>query len=227
MTLTNSQKQLYNQHLSTYKRRQNKPYTTRADFDTFVKDKPEDYQCLIRLDNFFTNHPAVNRKLFFDAPYKIYEDKDFFNLGYYNSQAAIKSYTLYLKQLSEQSPDSASQLEFITDSLKFIHQFCMDKKIYLRQYFEHSEGQNLSWVANFANHNTSIYALIGFTYFGTPIKDLMMSLPFDEIQMFFENELTNYTIYKTNLDNSKTAKKLIMEGIKIIDKRISKDLKST
>jgi len=39
MSVTNEQKNIYNQHLSTYKRRQNKPYTLRENFDDFEAKK--------------------------------------------------------------------------------------------------------------------------------------------------------------------------------------------
>jgi hypothetical protein len=224
--ITENQKRIYNQHLSTYKHHQNKPYTLRENFDEFAEKDAEHYQCLIKLDNFFYNHKYVNRKLFFDAPYVIYEDREFFDLCFYNSQAAIKCYTLYIKQLEEQSPDGKSQLEFISDSLKFIRDYCIERKVHLIDYFKLNDCITSQWGIDFVANNVSIYVLLGFEYFNIPIKDMMIGMPQEERELFFENALNNYALYKEKLGNSKKAKKLVIEGIKAIDKNINENLQS-
>lgn len=226
MSITEEQKRIYNHHLSTYKRHQNKPYTLRANFDEFEKEKPEEYVCLVKLESFFNNHDHVNRKLYFDAPYRIYEDRDYFDLCYYTSQAAIKCYTLYLKQLNEQSIDAPSQIEFIKDTLTFIKDYCILHRLPLLQYLNFKENLTFTWATHIAEHKTSIYVIQGFDYFNFRIYDHMFEMQPDERELLLENIVENYATYKAKLDSSKLAKKLIIEGLKIIDKSINESLKS-
>jgi hypothetical protein len=226
MSVTVNQQKIYNQHLASYKQRQGKPYTQRANFESFSEDKPEEYLALMKLDKFFTNHPYVNRKLFFNAPYYIHSDREYVDLCFYTSQAAIKCYTLYLKQLEEQSPDSDSQMEYILDTLAFIRDFCIEHKIGLRDYFKHIDGVTYSWAKNYAANNTSIYVLYGFEFFNIQVYNLMIGMPPDERALFFEDALNNHVNIKEKLNKSKKAKQLIIKGIQEIDKIIKEHLKT-
>ena len=222
MTITAPQRSIYNQHLASYKSQQGKPYTYKKDFSDIEDKKPEVCVTLAKLDLFFRNHPAVNRKQFFAAPYGIYDDVDYYNIGYYTSQAAIKSYTLHLKQLRGQSPDSAAQVELIRDSLVYIKDFCTKYSIGIKDYFKASQGVVPAWVVHYAEHNVSAYALLGFTYFNFQIKSLIFSIPPDEIEFFLSDLLENYSTYMEKLDNSTTAKTLVLKGIPAINGSINK-----
>lgn len=224
MPLTEDQKRIYNHHLSTYKRYQQKPYTLRQKFDEFQEENPEHYNALVKLESFFKNHQQVNRKLFFDAPYEIYEDCDYFDLAYYTTQKAIKCYTVYLKQLNTQSVDTPSQLQFIKDTLSLIKEYCIEHKITLVQYMSFKDGLTFAWASHIASNQTSFYVILGFNYFNFNVFDHMFEMPDDERTMLLGNIVENYLIYKTKLDDSKSAKRLVIEGLKTIEKSINKHL---
>ena len=119
MEISHNLKGIYNLHLSTYRTNKNKPYKIRQNFDNFAEEHPEDYKHLLRIEKLFSMCPAINRRLYFRAPYHIYKDKEYFDLRYFTTQSAIKSYNLLLKEHEGQSPDSPSQIEFIKESLFF------------------------------------------------------------------------------------------------------------
>jgi len=227
MSITENQKRLYNLHLQISRRHQEKPYRLRENFDNFAKEKPEEYLWLQKLDAFLTIHPQINVKLFFTAPYHIYDDQDYFSLNYFVSQSAIKAYTLYLKEIHDQSPDSPFQLEFIKDSLTFLKDYCIEQKIDLLQYLNKMEGITYMWTVHLAEHKISPYIIIGLKYFQLPVHDLIFSIPDDEREMLIADLAKAYLLYTTRLDNSTQAKKLTIEGIKIISQHITKHLQST
>lgn len=226
MALNEDQKKLYNFHLAFFKRRQNKPYTLRVNFDNFEKEKPDEYVQLVKLDRFFRNHDAVNKRLFFEAPYKIFEDREYFDIGFYNSQAAIKCYTTYLRQMEQQDPDCMDQCQFIIDSLIFIKDFCCENKITVINYLKHKEQLSLSWAVHLAEHKTSFYVILGYTYFGVRIRERISDIPPDELDMLMGTIVKNYDIYQNKLDNSEKAKKLVKNGIEKIDKLVNEYLKN-
>jgi len=222
------QKRLYNLHLATYKRHQKKPYTHRMNFDNFEREKPEETLWLLKLEKFFTNYSKINIKQFFDAPYVIHEDKDYFSLEFYTAQAAINTYRLYMKQAETQLPDSICQLEYIKDSLKFIKEFCIKQKIRLVDYMFYKEGLTYSWAVHIAEHKTSIYAIMGFSLY-TPEKiyDHMFEMPDDEREMLLGDIVNNFPIYKAQFEKSVTAKQLLIKGQEVINKEIEKSLNNT
>jgi len=224
MPLSDFQKYLYNLHLKVYRKKEQKPYTERKNFDNFETEHPDKYASLIKISQMLTSMPHINKKLYFEAPYALYPDKKYFGLDFYTKQLAIKVYTLYLKQLNEQSPDSPSQLEFITDSLKFVRDFCIQEKIELSVYFNHKSCVVYSWAKHIAEYHTSPYFIIGFAYLGVSVYDLMMDMPDDERELLLGELPHNYASYKCKLDSSEKAKMLVIKGLKAIDESIQKEL---
>jgi hypothetical protein len=205
-----------------------KPYKLRQNFDNFAEEHPEDYKHLLRLERLFANCPSINRKLYFRAPYHLYKDKEYFDLRYFTTQAAIKSYNLLLKEHEEQSPDSPAQIEFIKDSLFYVRDYCILNNMTLGNYLG-NDKKDISprWAVDMVSNNISIYTLIGFEYFGIHMKEMIQSsIPEDEIEMFFGDYVKDYQLYKNRLNNSTKAKRLIIEGIKNITKNITKKIQN-
>jgi hypothetical protein len=227
MSITENQKRIYNLHLKISRSSQKKPYRLRENFETFEKEKPEEYLWLQKIDHLFTSHPQINEKLFLSAPYHLYDDEEYFSLNYYTSQAAIKAYTTYLKQISDKSPDSPFQLEFMKDSLEFLKGYCIEHHIDLVQYLKKIEQVTYIWSVHLAEHKISPYVIIGFKYFNIPIYDTIFSIPEDEREMLISELANNYRIYQNRLDNSELAKKFLIAGINIISQGIIKHLQSS
>jgi hypothetical protein len=224
--LTEFQKQIYNIHLASYKKRQKKPYKLRENFEGFEQEHPEETLTLMRLERFFQNYSGINPKLFFNAPYIVHEDLEYKNLHYYNSQAAIKSYNLYLKLIEAATPDSDFQLEYINDSLKFIRDFCIEHKITLVNYMYFKEGITYSWAVHLAQHKVSFFVILGFCIFNIPIHDHIYDMPEDELDMLLGDLPKNYAQFKDQLETSTKARSYVFNGLRLIEKDINDHLQS-
>jgi hypothetical protein len=224
MSITKDQKRIYNLHLSTYKKRQNKPYTLRENFENFSTEHPEDYVNLMKIERFFNNHKYINQRCYFEAPYQIYKDRTFFDLQFYTTMAAIKMYNLYMQQLNEKLPDSQSQLEYVKESLLFIRDFCIENKITLLEYLKFRKALTLSWATHLAEYKITFYVLLGLEEFGVRVYDLLFNMPEDERELLLGDIVEKYAIYKDNFKKSKIAKQFIIAGLKKIDIFIKENL---
>lgn len=222
--VTEYQKYIYNSHLSSYKRHQNKPYSYRQNFESFEQDNSKDYSSLIKLSNILENNKNINIKYFFDAPYKVYNDKDYYPLSYYTNMSAVKAYTLYLKQLNNSKPDDPQQLEFIRESLIHIKDICVEKKLSLQGYLSHQEGAIFQWVDDLHRHMVSPYVILGFGFFGVQVYNMLFNMPEEERILLVNDIVTNFSVLNRNLEESKKGKYLIIEGLKRIHKIISSPL---
>jgi len=217
---------IYNLHLSTYKKHQNKPFKYRINFDDFETERAEDNSYLMKLERILNSNPQINWKLYFHAPYEIYNDKEYFSLQFYTTMAAIKTYNLYTKQLNARSPDNDVQLEFIKESLRFIKEFCITHKIGLNNYLTYREFVTLSWATHIAEYKVSPYAILGFEIFGVFVYDILFNMAGDERDLLIEDFVTYFNLYKSNYDKSKIAKVFIRNGLKKINNNINDYLKS-
>ena len=95
--MTQNEKDCYNNYLAATRSIKNKPFKLRKDFSGF--EDSEDYIYVKRMAHFFAKFPHIVKQWYFEAPFKIYEDQDYFPLKFYASQKAIKTYTLYMKHI--------------------------------------------------------------------------------------------------------------------------------
>ncbi len=218
--LSNGQKRIYNLYMLTYRKARSKFYKFRENFDDYESEHEEDYLALVKLEKFLNTYSNVNIKTFLKAPYVIYNDVDFFKLKFYTSQKAIKCYNIYLKQLENELPDSKDQLEFINESLIYIKEFCLENKLDIQSYLKHRKGISLTWMVDIISSKVSPYVIVGLSYFNIYLENLIADTPVDECEMFLKDLTYNYTSYKTKLNNSTNAKKLIINGLTIINKQL-------
>ncbi len=160
-----------------------------------------------------------------DAPYKVYTDVDFYPLEFYAKPIALKTYFLYLNHLDEESPDSDDNLLLIKDSLIFIKDFCIEKKISLKQYLSYSDSATYSWCNHLLNNDISIYNILAFSFFNINIYMLLNQLPNDEKELFLHQYNDNISEYIKKLNDSEKAKTLLLRGYKKIKKIIEDELK--
>lgn len=221
MEVSEFQKIIYNDHLAIYKRVQKKPYTIKKDFNDFDKTKPHEFNSLLKLETFFINHSNVNRRLFLESPYMLYKDKNYFDLSFYTTQAAIKCYTTYLKQLDLMNPDNDEQIQYIKDSLRFIMDFCLQQKIKLIDYPEFKEQVMYSWCVHMAQNMISPYVILGFNYFGKDIISIASNMSIEEREMVIPQfcDYSIYNDYMRKLDASTVAKEIITQYLPLIQKK--------
>ncbi len=133
--ITDLERRIYNKHLAISRSLRDKAFKLKQDFTDFHNDPK--YIHIKRLSIFFTKYPDVNMDTYFMAPYKLYTDVQYFDLSYFASPRAIKTYTIYKQQLLQESPDS--QIQDVKDSLRFLVHYCLKNNIQLHDYVYHKE----------------------------------------------------------------------------------------
>ncbi len=211
--ITSFQKELYNTYLLTSRRAIQKPFMCRKNFEDFETQNPEDYLALLKLERFFNQHPNINIKLFFNSPFLLYKDTKYFELKYYTTQAAIKCYLIYYKQLAEQSADSEDNIQFISASLLYLKKFCITNNIKLEDYLNFKKNLTFQWCQDLLKNNVSLYVLFGFENDGFSILNLLNNIPADEKELFLGDFVNKYENYKLRYLRSKLAKSFIKKGL--------------
>jgi hypothetical protein len=212
--VTNFEKTIYNAFLVASRKSQSQPFRIRQNFNGF--ENKTDYIHVKRLTILFSKFPDISFDNYFMAPYVLYPDQKYFDLSFYASQKGVKCYSLYIKQIKLQSPNTKEQLEFIKKSLKFIGVFCLQNKIKLDQYLTFKKSNSYCWLNHIAKGQISIYSLFEFQN----LYDIISSLPQDELELFLGDICKNYSNLRTQYNNSKEAKYLVQEGIKRIKKYV-------
>jgi len=201
--MTDFEKQVYNCYLTTTRKVKNKPCKRRDNFDNFETDAR--YMLVKRLTVLFLKHKEIDLQLYFEAPYKIYKDVEFFDLNYYASMRALKAYTLYKKQLEASDPDLL--IERVKESLKFLTKYCIDNNIQLIDYIEHTNALIPIWVEHVKSNLISPYCLMELTGVYSSINKLTL----EEQSMFLGAFGTNYLHFRDKYNNSKTLKPFLQK----------------
>jgi hypothetical protein len=222
MLLSDFEKEVYNNYLLAFTKANNKPYKKRINFDNLEKDKIDN---LKKLSLFLKNHANINYDLFFYAPYKIYSDKKYYELEYFNRPIALKTYFLYLNFLNFESPDNENNLQFIKESIIFIRDFCLEKNIDLNNYLSYTDCVTYNWCVHLMKNKISFYSILGFSYFDVNIYRLINDMPIDEREMFLDVYVDKTAEYMKNLNNSKKAKILIIKGYEKVKEVLKNNLK--
>lgn len=214
------EKSIYNTYLHTLRTLRGKPFSPRKDFAEF---KENDAFHLKRIVNFLNRFPHIRPVDYFKAPLILYETQDYFGLDYYSGMPAVKSYTLFMKQLQEKDPDSEDQMEFIERSLRFIGSYCVQHKIKLEDYPKFKTGVTYDWMKHIKNNEISIYCLMEFR----ELFDKVMEVPDDERDLFLGDLCNRFYTFKDRYMKSQIAKHFVKLGIEkikeVIERKIQVD----
>jgi hypothetical protein len=212
--MTENEKNIYNTYLAVSHKIKNRPFRLRKNFDKF--DETQDYVYIKKIENIFKQLPQINREWYFEAPYKIYEDQTYFDLKYFASQRAIKTYTIYLKLKKDQDPDSENILLHIKKSLHFIAKYCIANHIKIDDYITHKDGVTFAWLQHIKNTNINLYTI----FYYQNILQIIDNLHNSEKEIFFGDSYNKLHVYKRRLLNSQKAKYTIDAGMKKIKKYV-------
>lgn len=215
--LTEKQKSLYNKHLIISRQCRNKPFKPKKDFTDVT---PQAYTSICRIENLLNKFPNVEPDVYFKAPYSLWPDTQYFPLEYFSTQAALRAFTLYKKQLLEQDVDSEQTLNEIKNSLMFICKFCVDNKIQLTKYYTHKSSVSFTWAKHVRSGLICPYVVFGFD----DIDNIVFNMPEDESDLLLGSFKEKYYNYKNSFNKSKTAKHTVNEGLKRIKKWINDEL---
>ncbi len=208
--ITEYEKHIYNTFLRVSRSRNKQPFKLRKNFE---KVDNELYVRLKKVSSFLKRFPHIKIEDYFNAPYNLYPDEQYFPLEYFHSLKATRAYTLAMKQQENLDPDSAEQLTNIKESLVFIKRFCNEKNISPADYINHQTNNEYSFILHLKEHKVNIYSLLGYMGFEKNVKQRDA-----EIIKFIigEDFFNNLPAFRTKLYNSKKAVRLVESGLKKI-----------
>lgn len=214
--LSELEKLLYNKHLAISRSLKNKPFKLKRDFSDIIDTEKSKH--LKRLSILFKKHPEIDFNTFFEAPYKLYPDVEYFGLEYFSSMRAIKSYTMYKKILFLQDPDK--QLEQVKASFQFIAKFCIEENLYLYQYQYHKTADLYTWMKHYKENKINIYSMFEFSNILSSVKQLA-----EDVQAFYLGEFVEkfHTLY-LQYNNSQLLKPYAKKVLPTLSNFVEKEL---
>lgn len=215
--MTETGKIIYNHYLRALRVNNGKPFREKKNFVDF--EKSDDYKYIYKMESFFKQYPHLLKYDFFNAPYKIYkEEKQYFTLKYFASYKGLKTCVEYYNSLLKENPDN--QLDFIKDSLKFIAEFCIEKRISVSDYIYYKSITQNDFLKHLKEHHISWYVVFGIK----GMMDIIHKLDSDEFELYFGSNI-NIGELQYSYSSSKTAKVFIEKGLQKITNFVTKSLK--
>ena len=217
--INEKEKSIYNSFLYASRKAKNKPVRLRQNFDNIAS---KDEVALKKLNNLLSKYSHINYSDFFIAPYKVYGQDDYFDLSFFNTRRAIKCYSLYCKDKETQDPDSEDTINTLKECLKFIYNYCNNKKITLQEYKTYIPGASpdsatpeVFW--HLKNHHINFYTLHSLE------MDAAVKSTDTEIFNWFIPDFTDlYSKTRVKFLSSKTLKEKAKKGLKIIEQKLLK-----
>ena len=207
--LSELQKQIYNWYICSQRRNNGKPSRFRKDFSNFKEEKY--LSALQKIEKTFEKYPHLKRMEFFDAPFKVYPDKEqYYSLDFYATQKALMTCISYFKLLEQQNPDD--QLEYIKESLRFITNFCLASNLLLNQYIRFKSVAQHDCLKHLKQHQISWYMVLAIPGF----LKLIQEMPDDEFGLYFGAEIDlNFLI--ASYASSKVTRHFLEKKIRELD----------
>ena len=132
MSLSHTEKYIYNTHLKTSRSYQNKPWRARKNFDDISVVEEEQ----IKKINSILNTKNIKPDDYFRAPYELWADKKYYPLEYFSRFKAVKAYNLWLEKLFIEDPDNDIVINMVKDGFAFIFEKCRENKLKtIEEYF--------------------------------------------------------------------------------------------
>lgn len=217
LQVTEFEERIYNLFLKTTRQQQGQPYKLRKNFDT-LDSSSKVY--LKKLSCFFNKHTHIGIEDFFTAPFIIYPDETFFDLQYFTTLKAVKTFSLYQKHIQNLAPDSNEQLLRIQQSIKFILNFCKEYKININEYISYKKENIPCFLSHLKEYKVNFYTLYGFSDF----EQVFKKIDNDIIKFMFDEQIYELMrVSKVKLYGSTKAKTLVDLGLQ----RASELLKKT
>jgi hypothetical protein len=204
--ISEKSKRIYNDHLATSRKCRNKPFKIKKDFSKITEDQ---ITVLTKLEQMFDSYTNIDPEHFFAAPYKLYQDEDYYPLDFFITQKAKKIYAQYMKSLDDESPDTKESLERLRDGLKFVKNFCNEKGLTLDEYSAYSEHNLPCVVEHLKSHKINFYVLHSLNVSKLNIETRILDFIFGDFYLTFRK--TKNKFYTSQ--RMKEFSKLIIQKI--------------
>ena len=213
--ITSTEKRIYNTFLAISRKKQNKPFKLRQDFEDFEQD--EKYPAIKKLAYFFERFPNIDINDYFLAPYSIYvnDENTYYDLQFYLSQKARSVYTMHMKKKENVEADSEENLKKCKESLLFIYKYCKDKGFSVEEYLNLKEENSLlpAFAVHLKNRDINVYALFAFEDF----ENKFFQIPADLLEFIFGSLYNDFAQLRRKFVMSEKCKQICRSGLKIIE----------
>jgi hypothetical protein len=210
--ITKKEEAIYNSFLYVSRTIKNKPVKLRQDF-TKIADK--DLLSLKKLSSFFSKHTHINYNDWFTAPFKVYNETDYFDLQFFNTRRALKCYALFMKQKETEDPDSESSISRLKECISFLYTFCKEQNITLREYRSYIDGNLPVVIQHLKDHKINFYTLHAIGCDNT-IKSVESNI----LNFIVEDFWTVFSQTRTKFVSSKILKEKARKGMTIIENKL-------
>jgi hypothetical protein len=202
--ITDLEQKIYNSHLATSRKVQNKPFKIKKSFDDLEENKIVTLQ---KLSRFFNEYKNLDIDTFFLAPHKVYEESEYHPLEFYLTHKAIICYTQYVKQLELQDPDHPESLERLKKSLKFVFNYCKEHGLTFEEYSLYLEAEaNLpAFIGHLKNHQINFYTLHSLDLSQPKIDSRTLDFIFNNFYKTFQTTKNKFQFSKKMKEFSKLA----------------------
>jgi len=217
LTLSTFEEHLYNLHLKISRLKNKQPYTLRKNFANI-----DESTCIYlkRISTLLKKHTHIVPEDFFSAPFTIYPDENYFDLQYFTTLKAVKSYTLFQKRIQSLTPDDDEQILRIQKSLKHILDFCREKDIMLLDYLNIKSESIPYFLLHLKEYYVNIYTLHGLDDFEKKFKAVDSEI----IKFMFDEQIyEQIRTAKIKLLGSKKAIHLVTSGMQRISNILKKN----
>ena len=211
MNLTSLEQQIYNCHLKHF--RNGGPWKPRKDFSDISSST---VLYLQKLSQFFLKFNYIKLEDFFGAAKELHPDEETPPLKFFIGRAAIKNYSLVLKQRINQSPEK--QIDAIKAGLEFITHFCLENRIELDSYISFKDGNGPAWLEHYRTHQINPYCLMELLEFSR-LHEHTENVVWDS------NLVDHFFAFRNRYHLSFKTKTLVKEGTKKIQLFLKEMLK--
>ena len=168
---------------------------------------------LASLERFFNSYNNIKIDDYFSAPYRIFEDTDYFDLEFFLTSKAKKAYSQYMKKIEMDDPDSESSLKRLVDSLRFVKNFCKEKGLTLEQYPVYIESNLPCMIDHLKNHHINMYALHSLGVTKIEVENRILDFIFSDFWITFQKTKNKFHLSKKMKEFSHKATTKIKEQI--------------
>jgi len=163
---------------------------------------------LEKLEKFFQKHPHLMSRTYFIAPYKIYKDKKFFSLNYFSTVKCMLVCSSYVNLLVSENTDHPDNIRYTTECVKFVLDFCKEKKIKLTDYLNYATVHQPDYLLHLKNKSTNLYTVFYLEGFAK-----LLNLPPEEYELYLGDTKDQLNFLHTKYSASKLLKKTINQVI--------------
>tara|TARA_E500000318_G_scaffold106372_1_gene114285 strand:+ start:2526 stop:3179 length:654 start_codon:yes stop_codon:yes gene_type:complete len=207
MNITYIEKNIYNIYLKTTRSQQNKPWRPRENFD---KLSPVDEEYLKKISSILKDR-NINAELYFNAPYELWEDKQFYPLEYFTKFKAIKAYNLWVEKMFYEDPDSDVVVNMVKEGFHYIFNKCKENNLKSIESYFSLKTYYPDFLIALSEKTITYYNILALSNYDKVLKQI----PKEDVDFIISGFYNNISTLRVRYYRTKKLKTL---NTKIINK---------